>query len=59
MFLAKLIVNLMIYDTNFNKILFIDWLKMFITPKHVFTTSPMQYIISNMIKETIKNVFNN
>jgi len=32
----------MIYDTNFNKDLFVDWSKVFIMSKHVFTTSPIQ-----------------
>ncbi len=35
MFLT-IIVNLMTHNTNFNKITFIDWSKMFIMPKHVF-----------------------
>jgi hypothetical protein len=32
----QLIINLMTRDINFNKITFIDWLKMFIMQKHVF-----------------------
>jgi len=49
----------MIHNTNSNKIVFIDWLKMFIMPKHVFYNLSYAIIMSNMIKEMIKNVFNN
>jgi hypothetical protein len=53
------IVNLVIHDINFNKIIFIDWSKLFIMPKHVFYDLSYVIIMSNTIKETIKNVFNN
>jgi hypothetical protein len=44
----------MVHDTNFNKIAFIDWSKMFITPKHVFLQFVLYAItMSNVIKETI------
>jgi hypothetical protein len=46
----------MVYDTNFNKIAFIDWSKMFILPKHVFYNLSYATIMSNTIKETIENV---
>jgi len=48
----------MIDDTNFNNITFIDGLKTFIMPKYVFYD--LFYVITmfDMIKETIKNVFN-
>jgi hypothetical protein len=49
----------MIYDTNFNKIAFIDWSKMFIMPKHVFYDLSYAITMSNTIKEMILNVFNN
>jgi len=49
----------MIHNINFNKIVFIDWLKMFIIPEHVFYNLSYAITMSNMIKETIKNVFNN
>jgi len=51
--------NLMIHDINFNKIAFIDWSNMFVMPKRVFYN--LSYVITmfNMIKEMIKNVFNN
>ncbi len=41
----------MTYDTNFNKITFIDWSKMFIMPKHVFYD--LSYVITmfNTTKE--------
>jgi hypothetical protein len=38
----QLIINFMTHDINFNKIAFIDWSKMFIMPKHIFMTCPMQ-----------------
>jgi hypothetical protein len=47
----------MIHDTNFNKI--IDWSKVFIMPKNVFYNLFYATIMSNMIKEIIKNVFSN
>ncbi len=49
----------MIHDTNLNKIAFIDWSKMFIVPKHIFYNLSYTTTMSNMIKKTIKNVFNN
>ncbi len=49
----------MIHDTNFNKIAFINWLKVFIMPKHVFYDLFYGTTMSNMIKKTIKNVFSN
>jgi hypothetical protein len=55
----QLIVNLMTYNINFNKIAFIDWSKMFIMPKHVFYDLSYVIILFNMIKKIIKNVFNN
>jgi hypothetical protein len=45
----------MTYDTNFNKIAFIDWSKVFIMPKHVFYDLPYATIMSN----TINTVFSN
>ncbi len=48
----------MIYDTNFNKITFIDLSKMFIMP-NVFYDLSHAITMSNMIKEMIKNLFNN
>ncbi len=41
----------MIHDTNFNKVTFIDWLKMFIMPKHVFYNLSYATTMSNIIKE--------
>jgi len=49
----------MIHDTNFNKIVIINWSKIFIMPKHVFYDLSYATIMSNTIKETIKNVFSN
>jgi hypothetical protein len=49
----------MIDDTNFNNITFIDGLKAFIMPKYVFYDLFYVTTMSNMIKETINNVFNN
>jgi len=49
----------MTHDTNFNKIIFIDWSKVFIMPKHVFYDLSYVTIMSNTIKEMIKNVLNN
>jgi hypothetical protein len=45
-------------DINFIKIIFIDWSKVFMMPKHVFYDLSYATIMSNMIKEMIKNVFN-
>jgi hypothetical protein len=49
----------MIHDTNFNKIIFIDWLKMFIMPKHVFYDLSYAVTMSNTIKETTNFLKNN
>jgi len=49
----------MTYHTNFNKIAFIGWSKVFIIPKHVFYNLSYANIMSNMITEMIKNVFSN
>jgi len=49
----------MTHNNNFNKIAFINWLKMFIMPKHVFYDLFYIVIMSKMIKETTKNVFSN
>jgi hypothetical protein len=49
----------MTQNTNFNKIAFIDWLKIFVMPKHVFYDWFNVTTMSNMIKESNKNVFNN
>jgi len=40
----------MIHDTNFIKIAFIDWSKLFIMPKHVFYDLSYGTTMSNMIK---------
>jgi hypothetical protein len=55
----QLIVNIMTYDINFNKIAFIDWSKMFIMLSHVFYE--LSYVITmfNIIVKMIKNVFSN
>ncbi len=45
----------MTYDTNFNKIAFIDWSKVFIMPKHVFYNLSYATIMSNMIKNVLVN----
>jgi hypothetical protein len=55
----QLLVNLMTDDINFNKIIFIDWSKVFIMLKHVFYDLFYTTIMSNTIKKLIKNVFNN
>jgi hypothetical protein len=55
----QLIINLMIHESNFNKIAFIDWSKVFIMPKHVFYDFSYATITSNTIEETTKNVINN
>jgi len=47
-----------LHETNFNKIVFIDWSKVFIMLKHVFYDLSYATIMSNIVKETIKNVFN-
>jgi hypothetical protein len=49
----------MTHNSNFNKIAFINWLKMFIMSKHVFYDLSYATIMSNTIKETTKNVFSN
>ncbi len=49
----------MIHNINFNKIIFINWIKMFIMPKHVFYNLSYAITMSNMIKEMIRNVFDN
>jgi hypothetical protein len=49
----------MTHDTNFNKIAFINWAKMFIMLKHVFYDLSYATIMSNTIKKMTKNVFNN
>jgi hypothetical protein len=54
----QLIVNLMTYDTNFNKITFIDWSKVFML-KLFFYNLSYGTTMSNTIKEMTKNVFNN
>jgi len=55
----QLVVNLMIHDTNFNNITFIDGLKACIMPKYVFYDLFYATTMSDMIKKMIKNVFNN
>jgi len=55
----QLLVNLMTHDINFNKIIFIDWSKVFIMLKHVFYDLFYTTTMSNTIKKLIKNVFNN
>jgi hypothetical protein len=55
----QLIINLMTHDTNFNKFEFIDWSKLFIILKHVFYDLSYATIMSNTIKEMIKNVLSN
>jgi hypothetical protein len=55
----QLIVNLMTHDSNFNKIAFIDWFKMFMVLKHVLYDLFYATIISNMISKMTKNVFIN
>jgi hypothetical protein len=49
----------MIHDNNLNKIVIIDWSKVFIMPKHVFYNLSYAIIMSITIKEMIKNVFSN
>jgi hypothetical protein len=50
----------MIHDTDFNKIAIIDRSKMFIMLKTCFQKLVLcNYIMSNTIKETTKNVFKN
>jgi hypothetical protein len=55
----QLVNNFMTHDTNFNKIAFSDWLKVFMMLKHVFYDLSYATIISNMIKKMTKNVFIN
>jgi hypothetical protein len=55
----QLVVNFMTHDINFNKIAFIDWSKVFIMPKHVFYDLSYVITMSNMIKKSIDNIFNN
>jgi hypothetical protein len=55
----QLVVNLMIHDTNFNKIAFIDWSKVFIMPKHIFYNLSYAIIMSNTFLKMIKNAFSN
>jgi hypothetical protein len=55
----QLIVNLMNHNINFNKIVFINWSKMFIMPKHILYDLLYAIIMSNMFKEMTKNIFNN
>jgi hypothetical protein len=52
----QLVVDFMTHDVNFNKIIFIEWSKMFIMPKHVFYDLSYATTMSNMIKEMTKNV---
>jgi hypothetical protein len=49
----------MTHDTNFNKITFIDWSKLFIMPKYVFNDFSHATTMFNTIKKMTKNVFNN
>jgi hypothetical protein len=49
----------MTHDTNFKKIAFIDWAKVFIMLKHVFYDLSYATTMSNTIKEMTKIVFNN
>jgi len=49
----------MTHDTNFNKIAFIDWSKLFIMSKHIFYNLSYVIIMSDMINKMTKNVFNN
>ncbi len=53
------IINFMIHDIDFNKITFIDQLKVFMMLKHVFYDLSYVTIISNMIKKMTKNFFIN
>jgi hypothetical protein len=53
----KISNHLMIHVSNFNKIAFIDWSKMFIMPKHVFYDLSYAIIMSNMIKKWLKMYF--
>jgi len=46
-------------DTNFNKIAFIDWSKVFIMLKHVFYDLSYATTMSNTILNLTKIVFNN
>jgi len=49
----------MTHDTNFNKIIFINWSKMFIMPKHVFYDLSYANTMLNTIKEMTKQILNN
>ncbi len=49
----------MIHDTNFNKIAFIDWSKVFIMPKYVLYNLSHATAMSNTIKKMTQIVFNN
>jgi hypothetical protein len=55
----NVIINNQPHHINFNKITFIDWSKMFIMPKHLFYDLFYAIIMSNTIKEMIKNVYIN
>jgi len=56
--LLQLVINFMIHNINFNKLIFIVWSKMFIMPKHIIYDLFYTTIMSNIIKEMTKNVFN-
>jgi hypothetical protein len=49
----------MIHDINFNKIVFIDWSKLFIMLKHILYNLSYATTMFNMINEMTKNFFNN
>ncbi len=49
----------MTYNTNFNKIAFIDWSKVFIMPKYIFYDLSYATTMFNMINKMTKNVFSN
>jgi hypothetical protein len=49
----------MTHDTNFYKIIFIDWSKVFIMPKHVFYDLSYVTTMSNTILKMIKNFLSN
>jgi hypothetical protein len=55
----QLIMNMMTHDINFNKIIFINWSKVFIMSKHVFYNLSYATSMFNTIKEKTKNVFSN
>jgi hypothetical protein len=52
----QLLVNLMTHDTNFSKITFINWSKVFKIPKHVFYDLFYTTTMSNTIKKMTRNV---